>query len=191
MNHSSSNYSRPGWRIKTDIYIFFISFSFFLMIFWILWLCIKQPNLVALQQLTLPDDILVWKMHQRLTVEGKKKLLITSAETQVQVPAPHSTVIQPNAPHSTVTFYYHPPFFLIVFIVPDFLCSSLWRMAAAVPPRRCISSGGWTAGACFNYVKAQLKTTQYESHINLQLHTIMLQSGLKRTWRCAFRTNVK
>lgn len=72
MNHSSSNYSRPGWRIKTDIYIFFISFSFFLMIFWILWLCIKQPNLVALQQLTLPDDILVWKMHQRLTVEGKK-----------------------------------------------------------------------------------------------------------------------
>lgn len=83
------------------------------------------------------------------------------------------------------------PLFLIVFIVPHFLCSSLWRMAAAVPPRRCISSGGWTAGACFNYVKAQLKTTQYESYINLQLHTIMLQSGLKRTWRCAFRTNVK
>lgn len=122
---------------------------------------------------------------------GKKKLLITSAETQVQVPAPHSTVIQPNAPHSTVTFYYHPPLFLIVFIVPHFLCSSLWRMAAAVPPRRCTSSGGWTAGACFNYVKAQLKTTQYESYINLQLHTIMLQSGLKRTWRCAFCTNVK
>lgn len=121
----------------------------------------------------------------------KKKLLITSAETQVQVPAPHSTVIQPNAPNSTVTFYYHPPFFLIVFIVPHFLCSSLWRMAAAVPSRRCVSSGGWTAGACFNYVKAQLKTTQYESYINLQLHTIMLQSGLKRTWRCAFRTNVK
>lgn len=68
MNHSASNYSRAGWRIKTDIY-FFLHFIFFFSDDEILWRCIKQPRLVALQQLTLPDDILVWKMHQRLTVE--------------------------------------------------------------------------------------------------------------------------
>lgn len=174
-----------------DRYIYFFHFIFFFSDDEILWLCIKQPRLVALQQLTLPDDILVWKMHQRLTVEEKK--------------APHHQCRDPGSGSSTTfnshstkraTFNSHillpsPIFFLLYLSCLIFFAPACKRVAAAVPPRRCISSGGWTAGACFNYVKAQLKTTQYESYINLQLHTIMLQSGLKRTWRCAFRTNVK
>lgn len=185
MNHSASNYSRAGWRIKTDIYIFF---AFHFLFFW--WWNIMTVYQAAKTCCSAAADVARW--HSGLKNAATSDCGGTVQRLRFrfqQLHVPHSTVIQPNAPHShSITI---PPFFLIVFIVPHFLCSSLWRMAAAVPPRRCISSGGWTAGACFNYVKAQLKTTQYESYINLQLHTIMLQSGLKRTWRCAFRTNVK
>lgn len=128
-----------GWR---QIYILFHFIFFILMIKY--YDCNKQPRLVALQQLTLPDDMLVLEMHQCLTVE-ENELLITRAETQDQESC--SFAFGPFKINSHILL----PFLDLtncIYHAQIFCCSCSWRMAAAVSPRRHVSSGGWTAGAC-------------------------------------------